>query len=470
MSDHLSRKMRRLTAATALAVALAGAPFQAQARDTAPRPPDSRSEIALSFAPVVRAAAPAVVSISARQVVDRPSPFAGDPFFERFFGQILPQGPQLREALGSGVILSPDGLVVSNHHVVGAARDIRVTLADGRAFDGDLLLSDPEGDLAILRLRGASDLPALELRPSDGLEVGDLVLAIGNPFGVGQTVTSGIVSALARTNRAGGYYIQTDAAINPGNSGGALVDMQGRLVGVPTAILSRSGGSHGIGFAVPADLVAQALAQARQGAERLARPWAGLTGQPVDAALAEALGLPAPQGLVVADLHPDSPFAGAGVRRGDVLTALDGRPVGSAAELSFRLAAAGLGAEVRADWRAEGRERHARLRLTAAPETPPRDERRLGGPSLLAGLHVANLNPALAEDLGASPLATGVVVLGAEGRATRSGLRPGDVIEALNGAPVSDAAALARAAERVGRDLRLTVRRDGRRGDIRLRG
>ena len=324
---------------------------------------------------------------------------------------------------------------------------------------------------AVLRLEGAKDLPALPLRDTADLEVGDLVLAIGNPFGVGQTVTSGIVSALARTSGPadGGYFLQTDAAINPGNSGGALVDMAGRLVGINTSILSRSGGSIGIGFAVPADLVRQVVAQAEAGRSTLARPWSGVEGQPVDGQLAEALGMSVPQGLVLKRLHPSSPFAAAGLTRGDVLLAIDGRPVNSPAELSFRLAALGLGREATCEYLSGGKPRSASLRLTAPPETPPRETRRLPGPTPLGGLTVANLNPAVAEEVGASWDAQGVVVLAAEDQSARGGFRPGDLIVSANGREVSEPSDLDVLARSAPAAIELVIERDGKRGALRFR-
>lgn len=237
------------------------------------RIPGSSAEIALSFAPVAKKAAPAVVSIHTRKMVERRfDPFAGHPMFERFFRgmQRRPGFVQrgVEQSLGSGVILDPSGIVVSNYHVVGGADEIIIVLEDGRELQGRVILADRETDLAVVRVDGASGLPALALRDSDTVEVGDLVLAIGNPFGVGQTVTSGIISALGRGVAATGepgMFIQTDAAINPGNSGGALVDMEGRLVGINTAILSRTGGSIGIGFAVPANIVSRIVDAARSG-------------------------------------------------------------------------------------------------------------------------------------------------------------------------------------------------------------
>ncbi|MEM1315377.1 MAG: trypsin-like peptidase domain-containing protein, partial [Pseudomonadota bacterium] len=441
-------------------------PQQAQA-------PASRAEIQLSFAPVVKRAAPAVVNIYARRMAPRrASPFMGDPFFERFFQGLMPRGRNVQNSLGSGVILRPDGLVVSNHHVVGGAEEIRVVLADRREFDAEILLSDPESDLAVLRLSEAEGLPHLDLRGSSDLEVGDLVLAIGNPFGVGQTVTSGIVSAVARS-RAGpgggaGYFIQTDAAINPGNSGGALVDMQGRLIGVNTAILTRSGGSNGIGFAVPADLVAQVVAQAEAGRSTLARPWAGIAGQPVDGALAEAMGLDAPMGLVISETHPASPFVAAGLQRGDVLLRLGGEPVTASAELEFRLAALGIGEAVEVDFLRGGLPETVEVGLIAPPEDPPRDERELGEDTPFPGMRIGNLNPALAEELGAPLSATGVVVLD-PGLASRVGFRRGDVLLSLNGDAAPNVRAFEALAAAGPRAVSVEILRGGRRGALRFR-
>lgn len=463
----------RIALASALALVLAAGPGSPGRAETTV--PGSMTEIQLSFAPVVKAAAPSVVNIYAKRVVERSGlggPFAQDPFFRRFFEGIGPKTQQVQNSLGSGVIVRPDGLVVTNLHVVGQATEIRVVLTDRREFEAEILLADADSDLVVLKLEGAEDLPALPLRDTSEVEVGDLVLAIGNPFGVGQTVTSGIVSALARTREApgggAGYYLQTDAAINPGNSGGALVDMRGRLLGINTAILSRTGGSIGIGFAVPSDLVSQVVAQAEAGRSTLARPWAGLTGQPVDAALAEALGLERAQGLAISDVHPLSPFAQAGLARGDVLLSVDGRPVGAEAELAFRLSALGLGRTAEVAWLSDGDRRAAEIRLTAAPDQPPRDLRRLPGPSPLGGLEVANLNPAVAMETGLPDDATGVVVMEVADEAVRAGFRKGDRILAINGAEIADTAALEAIAATPPRALELVVERGGRRGQMRF--
>ena len=243
--------------------------------------PQSQGDITLSFAPVVRASAPAVVNVYARSKVEvSVSPFANDPFFRQFFGDNMPGQKQERMAssLGSGVIVDKRGYIVTNNHVVANATDVRVALADRREFDAKVILTDPRSDLAVLKIEAPKDgLPALPFGNSDELAVGDLALAIGNPFGIGQTVTSGIISALARSDNGiadAQFFVQTDAAINPGNSGGALVDMQGRLIGINTSIISRSGGSVGIGFAIPANMVRLVVLAAENGG-KFVRPWMG---------------------------------------------------------------------------------------------------------------------------------------------------------------------------------------------------
>ncbi|MFV0492368.1 MAG: trypsin-like peptidase domain-containing protein [Pseudorhodobacter sp.] len=424
--------------------------------------PQSSSEIALSFAPLVREAAPAVVSIYARRVVQgRANPFADDPFFGPLFGDFGARRPQMQNSLGSGVILRPDGLVVSNHHVVEDATDIRVVLTDRREYSARVLLADREADLAVLQLEGASGLHALDLRDSDTIEVGELVMAIGNPFGVGQTVTSGIVSALERSaaSLGRGYFIQTDAAINPGNSGGALIDVNGRLIGVNTAIMSRSGGSNGIGFAIPANLVDEVLRQAEQGKTRFERPWAGIGGQSVDAQMADALGLDRPGGVVITELHPQSPFGAGGLQAGDVILALGGAAVNSPQEVMFRLAVAGPGSEVIVVYSREGVRQEVTLRLDTAPD---RSDAVLaiseGG---LAGLSVAEIGPALISEMQLPLSATGVVVTNVEGFLVRSGLQPGDQILAINDVRMNRLADIAAAARSEGRRWIVDILRAG---------
>jgi S1-C subfamily serine protease len=257
-----------LMTALMLAVAAVASPAAAQER----RVPGSHAEVRLSYAPVVKQVAPAVVTISAARVVANQNPLFNDPFFRRFFGQGLgaPQ-ERVQRALGSGVIVDPSGLIVTNNHVIEGANEVKVSLADKREFEAELVLKDSRTDLAVLRIKDSRErFPAIEFGDSDALEVGDVVLALGNPFSVGQTVTHGIVSAVART-QVGitdyQFFIQTDAAINPGNSGGTLVDLSSKLVGINTAIFSRSGGSMGIGFAIPVNMVKVVVASAKGGGD-----------------------------------------------------------------------------------------------------------------------------------------------------------------------------------------------------------
>ncbi len=438
--------------------------------------PQTREQITLSFSPVVRKAAPAVVNIYTRKIVERrASPFAGDPFFERFFREMFPgakRGSQrIENSLGSGVIVDPSGIVVSNHHVIAGADEITVVLQDRREYDGEVIFADEASDLAVMQLDDAGGLPVLELRDSNTLEVGDLVLAIGNPFGVGQTVTSGIISGLARSGgrQSAGLFIQTDAAINPGNSGGALVDMGGRLVGVNTAILSRSGGSNGIGFAVPADLVARVINSAREGLSELQRPWLGIETQTVDGDLAAALGLAVPEGVLIEALHPDSPIALAGLKRGDVIVALGDDPVNSQQELDFRAATRGIGEQVGVSYLNNGSEREARIALMEAPERPTRDATTLGRTDGLPGLSIVNINPRVIEETGLPIASTGVLVTRTQGPARRVGLRPGDILREVDGQKIEDVATLTAILGATSGDVLIDVERKGRRGQVRYR-
>ena len=439
--------MQLFTRTLAIVLLLAtGATAQTGSTDE-PRVPSSAAEVNLSFAPVVATAAPSVVNIYAtRMVADRGTPLFDDPFFRQFFGDLTPSRPREQNALGSGVIVG-EALVVSNFHVVENATDIRVVLADRREYDGTLVLADEAADLAVIRLTDAAgdDLPALTFADSDEIEVGDLVLAIGNPFGVGQTVSSGIVSGLARTGRgggaynAGGYFVQTDAPINPGNSGGALVDMAGRLVGINTQIVTRSGGSNGIGFAVPANLVARVVAQAEEGAASFTRPWAGIEVQPVEADIAEALGLDRPVGVLVQNLAGESPFRAAGVQSGDLVLAIAGHPVNTPGELGFRLSLQELETDVPVTLLRDGREIEVMVAMRAAVST---DETLDGGPVKVTGLGpfdgliLQEIGPALRARLGLSSDREGVIVLALDTPRQARNFQPGDIILEINGTPI----------------------------------
>lgn len=453
----------------AIAIALVSGPALAQTRV-----PESQAEIGLSFAPLVREAAPAVVNIYARRVVEeRRSPFADDPFFRDFFREFGQMRPRVQNSLGSGVILSPDGIVVSNYHVVGQATDISVVLNDRREFNARVLLGDEQSDLAILQLEDAAEMPHLQLRDSDTVEVGELVLAIGNPFGIGQTVSSGIVSGLARSGMATGnmrgYFIQTDAPINPGNSGGALIDVRGQVIGINTSILTRSGGSNGIGFAIPSSLVQQFMDQAREGHVRFQRPWAGLAGQGVDADLSESLGLDVPGGVVIADMHPSSPFGAAGLEVGDVILSVDGQAVNSAPEMVFRMAVRGIGARAEVAYVRGGEALSAEVDLIAPPDLPPRDETVLGRREILEGLTLARINPAVREEMGLDEGAEGVVVLAPGDIGARLGLRTGDVVLAVGRVAVEEPADVAAILRRASGRVAVQVQRGDRRIALRFR-
>ena len=437
--------------------------------------PSSAAQIQLSFAPLVKEAAPAVVNIYAKIMAEpRRTPLQRDPFFERFFRDPFSEQPRVQNSLGSGVILSDDGIVVSNYHVVGMATEIRVVLNDRREFSARVLLGDKEADLAILKIEADDPLPFLELRDSETVEVGELALAIGNPFGVGQTVSSGIVSGLARSRAGGGnsglgYFIQTDAPINPGNSGGALIDMAGRLVGVNTSILTRSGGSNGIGFAIPADLVAAFVEQARAGQTVFGRPWAGVSGQPVDADMAGVLGLDRPGGIIVSGVHPASPFRQTGLDVGDVITTVDGQPVNTPAEMVYRMSVVGLGNTAAVSSVRKGVERSFEVAMIAAPDTPARMLTKLGQGSVLPGLQVVRINPAVIAEMNLPLEAHGVLVADPGPFGAQVGLRRGDVILAINGIDIQVPDEVATLFGGQVRRFEIVVQRGTRRSFLRFR-
>src|SRR6201986_3784674 len=293
--------------------------------------PSSQAELQLSYAPIMQRVQPAVVNVYAAKVVQNHNPFMDDPIFRRFFG--LQGGPQeqMQRSLGSGVMVDPSGLVVTNNHVIEGADQVKGSLSDKREFEAEIVLKDARSDLAVLRLKDTHEkFPTLDFDNSDELMVGDVVLAIGNPFGVGQTVTHGIVSALARTQVGVTdyqFFIQTDAPINPGNSGGALVDMNGKLAGINTAIYSRSGGSIGIGFAIPANMVRVVVASAKSGVKAVKRPWLGARLQAVTPEIAETLGLKLPNGALVSSVVAGGPAAKAGLKVSDLITGIDGQEI-----------------------------------------------------------------------------------------------------------------------------------------------
>ena len=460
--------------AASLAVgALTAEPGGAQER----RVPGSVSELTLSYAPVVQRVAPAVVNVYAAKVVENRNPFFEDPFFRRFFGGPDSSVPreQVQRSLGSGVILDPAGLIVTNHHVIEGASEVKVALADKREFEADIVLKDTRADLAVLRLKDAHErFPALELGNSDEVWVGDVVLAIGDPFGVGQTVTHGIVSALART-QVGitdyQFFIQTDAAINPGNSGGALVDLNGRLIGINTAIFSRSGGSQGIGFAIPANMVRVVLASARGGNSAVKRPWLGAKLQAVTPEIAEGLGLKRPAGALVATVSPESPAARASIKTGDLILEVDGLSVDDPNAFDYRFATKPLGGTAQLEVLRDGKEIRIPVVLEAAPDTR-RDELVIRSRSPFVGARVANLSPALADELRVESGANGVVIVEVpEGTTAGSlGFQAGDLILSVNNERISNTHELDRVLRAGSRVWRITIVRGGQEISVVLSG
>jgi len=406
--------------------------------------PRSQADIQLSFAPVVKQVTPAVVNVYATKTEQGfQSPFASDPFFSRFFGGDMFQSrPQTSQSLGSGVIIDKTGVIVTNSHVVSGADDIRIALSGGREYPVKLLLDDPKSDLAVLQIDNANgrEFPALSFAASDDLEVGDLVLAVGNPFGVGQTVTSGIVSALARTGVETSnfdYFIQTDAAINPGNSGGALVNLKGELIGINTAIFTRSGGSVGIGFAIPASM-ARTVAAAGENGGKLVRPWFGARLQEVTTDIADSLAIDPPHGALIAEVAADSPAAKAGLRPGDAIIKIDGVDVDAPQGFDFRFATKELGSKSDLTYVRAGQTADVTVDIAAAPDTGATAD--ITGDTRFAGTTVEVLTPALAQDMNLPFDSSGIVVSNvAQGSpADRMGLRAGDIIISIDGKRIND--------------------------------
>jgi Do/DeqQ family serine protease len=396
------------------------------------------SGVMISYAPIVERASPAVVNIYTTKVVRNRNPMMDDPFFRRFFGDQGGGNSDIQNSVGSGVIVRANGLIITNNHVIEGMDEIRVALADKRQFPAQVVLTDPRTDLAVLKVNpGARALPVVKFGDSDGLKVGDIVFAIGNPFNVGQTVTHGIVSALARGSVGVGdyqFFIQTDAAVNPGNSGGALINMNGELVGINTAIYSRSGGSNGIGFAIPVTMVRSIINGVNTG--KVVRPWLGIGGTAVTAENAKALRLDRPVGVLLSRVVPGSPAARAGLRVGDVVYAVDGKEVGDEDALRFRIATKQPGQNAILTLIRNGAAQNVTAGLIAPPENPPRDLTVLRGSHLFNGVRVANLSPAFSQELGGQVPERGVIALefvpGAP--AARYGLlQQGDIIEQVNG-------------------------------------
>jgi len=463
----------RVSALLAASMFLLAALLQsASAQDR--RVPNTPGELQLSYAPIVQRVAPAVVNVYASHVVENQNPFMADPFFRQFFGGGMPR-EQVERSLGSGVIVDPAGLVVTNYHVIEGASEVKVALSDKREFDAEIVLKDQRSDLAVLRVKGAHErFPVLDFGNSDELQVGDVVLAIGDPFGVGQTVTHGIVSAVARTQVGISdyqFFIQTDAAINPGNSGGALVDMNGRLVGINSAIYSRSGGSIGIGFAIPANMVRVVVTSAKSGGGTVKRPWLGAKLQAVTPEIADSLGLKAPSGALVASVVSASPAARAGIKTGDLIVTVDGATVDDPNAFDYRFATKPLGGTAQIGLVRGRKPIIIPVTLEGLPDTP-RDEVEIKGRSPFVGATVANLSPALADEMRLDPQTEGVVVTAiADGSTAQSiGFQKGDIVLAVNDQKIAKSADLERVAGAGGRQWRVTIVRGGQQISVMFSG
>jgi Do/DeqQ family serine protease len=434
------------------------------------QPPPSREAIQYSYAPIVRKVAPAVVNVYVRTHVQTyDSPFGNDPWFRRFFGGAFGQpSDRVMSSLGSGVIVNPDGLIVTNNHVVKGRgeTEIRVALSDKREFDAKVIAQDEKADIAVLKIEGGDGhFPYLQFDDSDSLEVGDLVLAIGNPFGVGQTVTSGIVSALSRSEMAESdsqVFIQTDAAINPGNSGGALVDMSGRLVGINTMIYSQSGGSVGIGFAIPSNLV-RVYAESAAAGRKVERPWIGAKLEAMSHEVAEGLGLNRVAGAVVTRLYDKGPAANAGLEAGDVITHVDGVEVADARAVYYRLATKGIGQTARLTVIRKNQPVDVSLPLVAAPKPGKDDARNLSGNNPLDGARVSNILPSIADELNIDET-EGVVITSVrnDSAAQSLGFQPGDIVVSISGKRINTVIDAEQAVAARQRTWQISVKRGNR--------
>jgi Do/DeqQ family serine protease len=470
------RRARVLALAIGLPLAMGAATAVKRAQPPQPSPapggivrvlPQSAAEARLSFAPIVERTAPAVVNVYSRHVVrEQVNPFFNDEFLRMFGG---PEGlglsrERVQESLGSGVIVRGDGIIVTNNHVVAGGDKLTVVLADRREFAAELVLADQQSDLAVLRIHpGPQPLPTISFGDSDQAKVGDLVLAIGDPFGVGQTVTNGIISALARTGLgSGGSFIQTDAPINQGNSGGALVTLDGKLVGINTMIYSPSGGSVGIGFAIPANLVRLVVDQALSKG-KIVRPWFGATTQAVTPETAQALGLSRPEGVIVTSVRSDSPAARAGLRQGDLILSMGGFAVDDPDAVRYRIATETVDQVVPLVVSRKGVRSTLNMRLAAPPENPPRDETLLKGEQPLAGATVINLSPAVNEAYNIDLSVEGVMVLKtAPGTPAQGyGLTRGDLVLGVNGQKIETVDALKQALAKSTRRWIIRLERGG---------
>ncbi len=434
--------------------------------------PLSRSQITLTFAPLVKQATPAVVNIYAQRYVQQRvgSPLLTDPFFQHFFNGMAPGGmlrKRIENSLGSGVIVRADGVIVTSNHVIRDADEIRVVLSDKREFDAKIVTTDDKADLAILRIDTKGEaLPYLELKDSDDAQVGDLVLAIGNPFGVGQTVTSGIISAVARSAVGStdlDYFIQTDAAINPGNSGGALITMDGRLVGINAVIYSKDGGNLGIGFAVPSNMVRVVLNAVAQGEKSVVRPWLGIDGQEVTPDIAASLNMPQPTGVLVKAISPASQAGKAGLQVGDVITGVNNHTVDDVETFHYRIATLPINTVADLDVLHKGQRSHVHVNLIAPPEVPSRDKTTVTGRNPFAGATIQNISPAVLADMKGLTIDQGVVITEVKDGtpAASIGLQAGDVILGINKTKTPSVKSVMAELDRANRGWQIAIQRQG---------
>ena len=414
-------------------------------------PQAERVSFADGFAPVVQPVLASVVNVHASKIVkmsQQEMPFMNDPMFRQFFGQQFgqqdQQPQQQREhSLGSGVIVSSDGYILTNNHVVDGASDIKVSLQDKREFKAQVIGVDPKTDIAVLKIP-ATGLTPITFGDSARTQVGDFVLAIGNPFGVGETVTMGIVSAMQRTNLGIEDYedfIQTDAAINPGNSGGALINVHGDLIGINTAILTgeEGGGNEGVGFAIPINM-ARGIMEQLVKSGKVSRGYIGVGIEAVTPDLAKAFGMSTPEGALVGEVEPDSPGAKAGLQRGDIILAVDGQPVPDERDLRLRIAAMSPGQTVKLEILRNGQKQTVSVTLVEYPEKQANASQGESKSTALQGVQVDELTPQIARELQLPSGTTGVVITDVDpsSAAAEADLRRGDVIQEVNRQPVSD--------------------------------
>jgi serine protease Do len=444
-----------------------GIPILMAAQSTQPPP---RVSFESGFAPVVKRVLPAVVNVSSSKMVrtsQNMSPFFSDPFFRQFFGNQFSVPREQREhSLGSGVIVSPDGYILTNNHVVNGATDVKVLLGDKREFKAKIVGTDSKTDIAVLKI-DAQNLPVLAFGDSSKMEPGDFVLAIGNPFGLNQTVTMGIVSATGR----GGLgiedyedFIQTDAAINPGNSGGALVNERGDLIGINTAILSGGGGNQGVGFAIPVNMARQVMDQILKNG-KVIRAWLGVVIQPVTPDMAKAFGLAEAKGALIGDVTANSPAAKAGLEKGDIILDLNGQPIEDSRSLQLKVATLAPNTAAKLTVFRNGTKREVTVMLGVMPSGTGEGGGQSGqGGGALDGVSVDNLSPGILQQLGLPATTQGVVVsdVSQGSAAADAGLQRGDVIQQVNRKPVTNVSEFQSAVRQAGnRPVLLLVNRQG---------